>query len=123
MRRITGIALGYDNLNDHDDLRRDPLLSGKFAGRWKGCAPLAGKSTLSRLGNAPAGGKPSRYARIDHDASSTRQAMLSPGGDRKVLVFEPSGRLSAAFGRAGRGPGEFYPDPARRPDFGRFLGC
>lgn len=25
--RITGIALGYDNLNDHDDLRRDPLLA------------------------------------------------------------------------------------------------
>ena len=40
--------------------------------------------------------------------SDGRVAMLSPGGDRKVLVFEPSGRLSAAFGRAGRGPGEFY---------------
>ena len=25
-QRITGIALGYDDLNDHDDLRRDPLL-------------------------------------------------------------------------------------------------
>ena len=42
--------------------------------------------------------------------SDGRIAMLSPRGDRKVLVFEPNGRLSSAFGRAGRGPGEFqYP--------------
>lgn len=40
--------------------------------------------------------------------SDGRVAMLSPGGDRKVLVFGPSGRLSAAFGREGRGPGEFH---------------
>ena len=68
-QRITGIALGHEDLNDHDELRRDPLLallSGKIEGRRKGCAPLAGKSTLSRLENAPAGGKPSRYAKICH---------------------------------------------------------
>ena len=56
-QRITGIALGYDDLNDHDDLRRDPLLAllaGKLKARRKGCAPLGGKSTLSRLENAPA---------------------------------------------------------------------
>ena len=42
--------------------------------------------------------------------SDGRVAMLAPLGDRKVLVFEPSGRQSAAFGRRGRGPGEFqYP--------------
>lgn len=40
--------------------------------------------------------------------SNGRVAMLAPMGDRKVLVFGPSGRLSAAFGRAGRGPGEFH---------------
>lgn len=40
--------------------------------------------------------------------SDGRIAMLTPMGDRKILVFEPSGRLSAAFGRAGRGPGEFH---------------
>ena len=40
--------------------------------------------------------------------SDGRVAMLSPMGDRKVLVFEPSGRLSVAFGREGRGPGEFH---------------
>ena len=47
-QRITGIAMGYDDLNDHDDLRRDPLLAllaDTLEGRRKGCAPLAGKST------------------------------------------------------------------------------
>lgn len=42
--------------------------------------------------------------------SDGRIVMLIPDGDHKVLVFEPSGRLSASFGRTGRGPGEFqYP--------------
>ena len=69
-QRVTGIALGYEDLSDHDDLRRDPVLAlvpGKLEARRKGCAPLAGKSTLSRLEHAPAGGRPSRYAKIDHD--------------------------------------------------------
>ena len=78
-QRITGIALGYDDLNDHDDLRRDPLpalLSGRLEARRKGCAPLAGKSTLSRLEHPPAGGKPSRYARIDHDPEKLRDVLV-----------------------------------------------
>ena len=78
-QRITGLALGYEDLNDHDDLRRDPLLallSGKLEARRKGCAPLAGKSTLSRLENAPAGGKPSRYARIDHDPEKLQDVLI-----------------------------------------------
>ena len=40
--------------------------------------------------------------------SDGRIVMVAPMGDRKVLVFEPSGRLSAAFGREGEGPGEFH---------------
>lgn len=39
--------------------------------------------------------------------SDGRLAMLSPSGDNAVLIFEPSGQLSASFGRKGRGPGEF----------------
>lgn len=35
-----------------------------------------------------------------------RLAVLSHGSDHKVLIFEPSGRLSTSFGRSGRGPGE-----------------
>ena len=35
-----------------------------------------------------------------------RVAVLS-GGNRKLLLFEPSGRFSTSIGRGGRGPGEF----------------
>jgi hypothetical protein len=51
-RRVFGIALGYEDLNDHDELRHAPLmavLSGKLAARRPDCAPVAGKSTLNRL--------------------------------------------------------------------------
>ena len=57
-QRVFGLALGYEDLNDHDDLRHDPLLAtvvGKVDARRKDCAPLAGKSTLNRLEHAPAG--------------------------------------------------------------------
>lgn len=58
-QRIYGLALGYEDLNDHDILRRDPLfavLSGKEdpTGSMRRCQrdkgkALAGKSTLNRL--------------------------------------------------------------------------
>src|SRR5215470_13217135 len=51
-QRIFGIALGYEDVLDHDDLRHDPMmavLAGKLAARRKNCAPVAGKSTLNRL--------------------------------------------------------------------------
>ena len=62
--RIAGLALGYEDLNDHDLLRHDPvlgLLAGKLKGGRKDCAALAGKSTLNRLEHAPEGGEPGRY--------------------------------------------------------------
>ena len=48
-QRVFGIALGYEDLNDHDELRHDPLmavLAGKLEARREDCAPVAGKSTL-----------------------------------------------------------------------------
>jgi len=51
-QRIFGIALGYEDLIDHDQLRHDPtlaVLAGKLAARHKDCPPLAGKSTLNRF--------------------------------------------------------------------------
>ena len=51
-QRVYGIALGYEDLNDHDELRRDPLmavLAGKLEAWREDCAPVAGKSTLNRL--------------------------------------------------------------------------
>jgi DDE family transposase len=55
-QRVLGIALGYEDLNDHDALRHDPVmavLAGKLEARRRACAPVAGKSTLSRLEHAP----------------------------------------------------------------------
>ena len=70
-QRVFGIALGYEDLIDHDQLRHDPVLAvlaGKLTARRPGCAPLAGKSTLNRLEHAPAA-EPGRYHRIGHDAA------------------------------------------------------
>jgi Transposase DDE domain group 1 len=71
MQRICGIALGYEDLVDHDQLRHDPVLgalAGKLEARRKDCAPLAGKSTLNRLEHAPLA--PSCYHKIDHDGAA-----------------------------------------------------
>ena len=65
MQRVVGIALGYEDLNDHDDLRHDPVLAvlaGKLEAQRSDCAPLAGKSTLDRLELSPA--EPTRYRKI-----------------------------------------------------------
>jgi len=67
-QRVFAIALGYEDLNDHDDLRHDPVmaaLSGKLAARRKDCAPVAGKSTLNRLELSRA--EPTRYHKIAYD--------------------------------------------------------
>ena len=47
-QRIYGLALGYEDINDHEQLRNDPLF-GVLAGRRESDEPLAGKSTLNRL--------------------------------------------------------------------------
>jgi hypothetical protein len=47
-QRIYGLALGYEDLNDHEQLRNDPVF-GVLAGREELDAPLAGKSTLNRM--------------------------------------------------------------------------
>ena len=47
-QRVYGLALGYEDLNDHEQLRNDPVF-GILAGREKLEEPLAGKSTLNRM--------------------------------------------------------------------------
>src|SRR5437660_12639293 len=47
-QRVYGLALGYEDLNDHEQLRRDPVF-GVLAGREPMEEPLAGKSTLNRM--------------------------------------------------------------------------
>jgi hypothetical protein len=70
-QRVFGIALGYEDLNDHDELRHDPVmavLAGKLAARRRGCAPVAGKSTLNRLELSTA--VATRYHKIAHDPAA-----------------------------------------------------
>jgi len=76
-QRVFGIALGYEDLNDHDELRRDPVLGpvlGRLEARRAGCAPLAGKSTLNRLEHAPLDGN--RYRKVAHDARAVEQLFV-----------------------------------------------
>jgi len=77
-QRVIGICLGYEDLNDHDELRHDPVLAvlaGKLAPRrQKKCAPAAGKSTLNRLElSLP---EPSRYKKISYDASAIEALLM-----------------------------------------------
>jgi hypothetical protein len=70
-QRVFAIALGHEDLNDHDRLRHDPVmavLGGKLKARRADCAPLAGKSTLNRL--ELSGAEPTRYHRISYDAAA-----------------------------------------------------
>ena len=69
-QRIFALALGYEDLVDHDQLRHDPtmaVLAGKLSARRKDCAPLAGKSTLNRL--ELGGPELTRYHRIAWDGA------------------------------------------------------
>ena len=71
-QRIVGIACGYEDVNDHDQLRFDPVLSlfsGGLEAKRKGCAALAGKSTVNRLEHAPRRDD-DRYHKIRHDAQA-----------------------------------------------------
>jgi hypothetical protein len=68
MQRVVGIALGYEDLNDHDEPRHDPVLAGKLEAQRSDCAPLAGKSTLNRLELSRA--EPTRHHKISHDAAA-----------------------------------------------------
>ena len=77
-QRVFGIALGYEDLNDHEELRRDPLLAAlvgkadptgaeRRQARDRGSA-LAGKSTLHRLEWGLAGeAEEDRYRRVAVD--------------------------------------------------------
>jgi DDE family transposase len=76
-QRVFGIALGYEDLNDHDELRRDPMmavLAGKLEGRREDCAPVAGKSTLNRLELSKL--EPTRYHKISHNPVAIRNLFV-----------------------------------------------
>ncbi|MGE0702135.1 MAG: transposase, partial [Hyphomicrobiaceae bacterium] len=71
-QRIFGIALGHEDLIDHDALRDDPALAAvldKPGGR------LAGKSTLNRMEHAGKIGR-DRHHKLDHDASAIERLFV-----------------------------------------------
>jgi hypothetical protein len=77
-QRVFGIALGYEDLNDHDDLRHDPVmavLAGKLESRREDCAPVAGKSTLNRLELGRA--EPTRYHKIVYEAAAIESLLVT----------------------------------------------
>jgi hypothetical protein len=76
-QRVFGIALGYEDLIDHDQLRHDPVmavLGGKLEARRADCAALAGKSTLNRLELSRE--EPTRYHKISYDAAAIKELFV-----------------------------------------------
>jgi len=76
-QRVFGIALGYEDLNDHDELRHDPLmavLAGKLTAHREDCAPVAGKSTLNRLELSKL--ESTRYHKISHNPVAIRKLFV-----------------------------------------------
>lgn len=70
-QRVFGISLGYEDLNDHDQLRHDPVMAtlvGKLSAYRRDCAPLAGKSTLNRLELSRP--EPTKYHKVSHDPAA-----------------------------------------------------
>ncbi len=94
-QRIFGLALGYEDLNDHDELRGDALLAAcvgkkdprgeeRRRSRDRGF-PLAGKSTLNRLEWGLASqARSDRYRRVAVDPSAVDRFFV----DQFVASFE-----------------------------------
>jgi hypothetical protein len=65
-QRIYGLTLSYEDLNDHEQLRSDPVL-GLLSGKRELDEPLAGKSTLNRLELT---GRSLRYHKISYSTEA-----------------------------------------------------
>jgi len=73
-QRVYGLALGYEDLNDHDELRQDPLMRMMAGKPEVEAEPLAGKSTLCRMesGQATAG----RYNKIAYQQEAIDRLLV-----------------------------------------------
>jgi hypothetical protein len=96
-QRLFGIALGYEDLIDHDELRHDPVmavLAGKLAAKRKGCAALADKSTLPGSSMRP------RKARSTHPRATTGSLTTrAPASTRPRAVRDAFDRIAAGAER------------------------
>ena len=77
-QRVVGISLGYEDLNDHDTFRHDPVIAvvvDKLEAKREDCAPVAGKSTLNRLELSTS--LPTRYHKISHDPRAIEEFFVT----------------------------------------------
>lgn len=77
-QRIYGLVQGYEDLNDHETLRRDPVLA-LVLGKINQDKPLAGKSTLNRLEYCPitvSDQANSRYHRVEHNPKEIERLLV-----------------------------------------------
>jgi len=75
-QRLYALALGYEDLNDHQELRHDPLLA-VLAGKRELEEPLAGKSTLNRMELTPAGSPlTERYHKIGYSSEALDRLLV-----------------------------------------------
>ncbi len=78
-QRILGLALGYEDVNDHDELRRDRALStamGRVECARSDCEPLAGKSTLNRMELSANGRAPAKAHQITVDFDALDELLV-----------------------------------------------
>jgi flagellin-specific chaperone FliS len=74
-QRVYGLALGYEDLSDHDQLRQDPLLAVLSGKPQVGAEKLAGKSTLNRLELST--GTADRYKKIHCQTEAVDELLVS----------------------------------------------
>jgi hypothetical protein len=107
-QRVFGIALGYEDLVDHDELRYDPImavLADKLTAKRKNCAPVAGKSTLNRLELGR--DEPRLYHKIGHDPLAIEAAFVDLFVEAhtrppRQIILDLDHRRSAAARASGR---------------------
>lgn len=81
-QRVYGLVQGYEDVNDHEQLRHDPMFAlavGKIIGEGTQPVVLAGKSTLNRLEHCPEkeiNRQESRYHRIGHDITAIEKLFV-----------------------------------------------
>jgi len=110
-QRVYGLALGYEDLCDHEQLRSDPLL-GVLSGKRELDEPLAGKSTLNRLELT---GRSKRYHKISYSTESMDRLLTyfyleSHAAPPDRLARARRGHAVSAAARAA-----VMPDPAIEP--------
>jgi hypothetical protein len=81
-QRIYGLIMGYEDINDHETLRHDPIFAlavGNVINSEQELTTLAGKSTLNRLEHCPEdvdSREKSRYHRIEYDANAIETLLV-----------------------------------------------